>query len=147
MNYDIHQSHGDEIRKLTDSQHRLKHMHKELGKGEGVTELVAASMADLHAGGSGIVSSEGNADAMPDWRRTCRTPQIFEATVEFFAKLSGCSSGLMQLPPERREDILQHRLKECNELLCSARSRVRYTAHIQRRACIVRESVSVAVPF
>lgn len=101
-------------------QHRLKNIHEELGAGEGVTALVVASLNDLHAGGSGIVTSELAADAVPSWNQARRSLQRFETTAFFFERLSRCSSGLMQIPQEHREKVLQHRLKACNQkLLCA----------------------------
>lgn len=110
--------------------------------GGSVKVPTVASLSDAHAGGSEIVTSDHGKYTMPDLRQMWRAPQIFEATVDFYEKLSSCTSGLMQLPAERRENVLQHRLKECNQkLLCSPCMQVRCAIYERRSDSVVHDTV------
>lgn len=117
---------------LPEACSRLQNIHAQLGPGEGVTNLVAASINDLHSGGTGIITSNPGADTLHASMEMHTAPHSFHTTAAFFERLSNCSSGLMQLPQESRESTLKRRLKVCNQnISCPQHSQVRLSTEAQ----------------
>jgi hypothetical protein len=98
--------------------HRLSHLHAELGKGEGVTQLVRASLNDLSTGGTGVVATFGPPDT--SITEAAGAAECFIATVDFFDRLCSSSSTLVPVVPHRRQSMLRTRLECINEKLHSS---------------------------
>ena len=106
------------------SQQRLSEMHSALGCGEGVTQLVRASICDLEGGGTGIVSTSAPAEAA----EAAGAAECFSATVDFFDRLCSSASTLIPVSPHRRQSTLRTRLELINERL--------HSPEMQGRVCV-----------
>lgn len=99
-----------------EQQQRLSSLHEELGgTGEGVTELVRASLSDLSHGGTGIVATTGPSESPQ--RDVQGAAECFAATVDFFDLLCDGSSSLAPQPQPKRQSALRSRLEGINERL------------------------------
>lgn len=104
---------------------RLSQLHDDLGAGEGVSQLVRASLDDLQKGGSGMPSKATQPAAFTGGDAA----ECFRATVDFFDRLCASSSTLAPVAPVRRQSILRQRLEGINAKLHSPETagRVRLT--------------------
>jgi hypothetical protein len=91
---------------------RLSTLHTELGDGEGVTQLVRASLNDLSGGGTGVLSPD--APLKPSAVESCDAAECFRATVDFFDRLCTSSATLAPKPMPRRQSVLRQRLEAIN---------------------------------
>ena len=121
---------------------RLVEMHNELGSGEGVTQLVRASMTDLQHGGTGVVPMSVPLEAA----EAAGAAECFKATVEFFDRLCASAATLVPIAPPRRQSTLRTRLERINERLhapdlvgkvrvCSAVARIVHVQHALGTGC------------
>jgi hypothetical protein len=94
---------------------RLSEMHAELGAGEGVTQLVRASLAQLSGGGTGVVSTSAPVDTGA--ADGAGATEVFRATVDFFDRLCSSSSTLVPVATHRRQSTLRSRLEAINTRL------------------------------
>jgi hypothetical protein len=95
---------------------RLSRLSLQLGNGEGVTQLVQASMDDLSSGGTGLLSRSppGEPVAAP---KAALSTRRFKATVDFLDILCACSSSLLPIAPPQRMSALRQRLEGINARL------------------------------
>lgn len=118
---------------------RLSQLHDDLGVGEGVSQLVRASLDDLRDGGSGMLSVAAQSATLTGGDAA----ECFGATVDFFDRLCASSSTLVPAAPARRQSMLRQRLEGINVKLHSpeAAGRVRPAPQPSAaRPCCVSQS-------
>jgi hypothetical protein len=100
-------------------QDRLSRLSMQLGNGEGVTQLVQASMDDLSSGGTGVLSRSPPSDPAPA-PSGASSARRFRATAVFLDIVCACSTSLVPVPPPQRMSALRQRLEDINARLIDA---------------------------
>lgn len=101
----------------TGVQHeRLSTLHEQLGGvGEGVSELVRASLCDISNGGTGVVAAPEPPESPR--RGGVGAAECFTATVDFFDLLCDSSAALVPLPPAKRPSAMRAKMEDINARL------------------------------